>query len=126
MPRRIETVLLVDDDADVRMLAELALESVGGWRAVLAASGDEGVAIAREERPDVIILDVVMPEMDGPATLRALRACPDTAEIPVVFCTARSGKDDVDALVAMGACGVIEKPFDPMALSAELERILAD
>lgn len=124
MTQRIETALLVDDDADMRIIGTLALSSVGGWRTIVASSGEEGVALAREERPDVILLDVVMPEMDGPATFRALQACVDTADIPVVFCTARTAPKDVESLVSLGAVGVIKKPFDPMRLAASVERLL--
>jgi len=121
----IRSVLLIDDEADIRRIGELSLARIGKWRVVKAASGAEGVALAAKERPDVILLDVMMPDLDGPATLGRLRADPATRAIPVIFVTAKSAPEDAARLTALGAAGVIAKPFDPMGLPAEVRRIAA-
>ncbi|MGC4122497.1 MAG: response regulator [Myxococcales bacterium] len=90
---------------------------------MLASGGEEAVSLAAQERPDVILLDVMMPRLDGPATLDLLRREPQTADIPVIFMTAKVQKHEVDGYLARGAKGVIFKPFDPMTLSQEIGRI---
>ena len=114
MPKR---VLLVDDEADIRTIAELCLGELGGYDVMVAASGAEAVELARVTTPDVIVVDMMMPGMDGPTTLAALRALPALTHTPAVFLTARSTPPDAKA---HGACGVIRKPFDPMALADQL------
>jgi CheY-like chemotaxis protein len=89
-----------------------------------AASGEEGVARAKIERPDLILLDMMMPGMDGAATFHALRACAETASIPIVFLTAKSMTSDAERLTRFGARGIITKPFNPMTLARELTAIL--
>jgi CheY-like chemotaxis protein len=113
-------VVLVDDEDDIRLVARASLERLAGWTVYPASSGAEGVALARAERPDAIVLDVMMPGMDGPATLAALRADPATASIPVVFLTAKVQAAERRRLEELGAAGGVAKPFDPMALAAEL------
>lgn len=119
-PPQIETVLLVDDEDDIRTVACMSLEAVGGWSVFSAASGPEGIELAARVAPDVVLLDVMMPAMDGPTTLRELRRRPDTADLPVVFMTARVRQQEIARYLALGAAGVIQKPFDPMRLPAEL------
>jgi CheY-like chemotaxis protein len=121
----VRTVLLVDDAPDVRRIAELSLARVGGFTVHTAASGKEAVEAALRLRPDVVLLDVMMPDMDGPSVLAALAARPETAAIPIVFVTARAQRHEVERFVALGAAGVIAKPFDPMTLSAQLRDIVA-
>jgi two-component system, OmpR family, response regulator len=118
-------ILYIDDEADIREIAALSLELAGDLDVRCCASGAEGVAVARAWPPALILLDVMMPRMDGPATLAELAADPATASIPVVFITARTQAADVDALMALGARGVIAKPFDPMTLAAEVKALLA-
>ena len=120
----IQKVLLVDDEADIRTIGEICLSRVGGWRTVLAGGGVEAVALAISEQPDVILLDVMMPLVDGPETLRRLRADVRTAHIPVVFLTARVQRGDLRDYLAMGAVGAIPKPFDPMRLAADVARLV--
>lgn len=122
----IGTVLLVDDDADIRVVGELALADVGGWRVLLASSGREALEIAAQERPDVILLDVMMPVMDGPSVLARLRSEPATRDIPVIFVTAKAQKHEIEQYRTVGARGVITKPFDPMLLADEVRRIVHD
>lgn len=122
----IQKILVVDDELAVRKLAQLSLEKLGRFRVVTAGSGPDAVAVAAREKPDVILLDLVMPEVDGPAALRLLRANPSTAGVPVIFLTAWSRFADVDAYLAMGAAGVIRKPFDPMQLPTLVRGCFAD
>ena len=117
-------VLVVDDEEDVRYVARLSLDRVGGMEVVEASSGEEGIALARKDQPDVILLDMMMPGMDGAMTFLELQACADTAEIPIVFITARSMTAEARRMTSLGARGVITKPFDPLKLANELTAIL--
>jgi CheY-like chemotaxis protein len=120
----IRKVLLVDDEDDIRTIGRLSLSRVGGWETVLAASGAEAVTRAAAEKPDLILLDVMMPGMDGPTTFGQLRAHPDTAATPVIFMTAKVQKQEVARYLELGAVGVIAKPFDPMTLPGEIRRLV--
>ncbi len=117
-------VLLVDDEADIRIIAALSLSGVGGMEVAQAASGSEGIVKARAEHPDVILLDRMMPDKDGLATFRELRADPETAQIPVVFLTAKALSSEVEHIKSLGARGVLIKPFDPMTLPRQLRELL--
>lgn len=121
MPMR---VLIVDDEDDIREVAQLSLEMTTGWEVITAASGAEGVTRAATERPDAILLDVMMPELDGPATFERLQANPATREIPVVLLTAKVQAADQRRLSELGVAGVLSKPFDPMRLAADLAGVL--
>lgn len=120
-------VLYVDDEADIREIAALALELDPGISVRLAESGAAALEAigAAAWRPDVVLLDVMMPVMDGPAVLDALRQRPGCASIPIVFITARTQSQDRQRLLQLGAIGVIGKPFDPMSLAKELRAVLA-
>ncbi len=118
------SVLIIDDEADIREVAQLGLELVGGWHVETAADGIEGVEHALTRAFDAILLDVMMPAVDGPETLLRLQREPATAEVPVVFVTARGQLGDLAWLEGLGARGVIRKPFDPTTLAIELARIL--
>lgn len=109
-------VLLIDDEDDIRAIACIALERVGGWEIKAAAGGAAGIAIAEEWLPDAILLDAMMPDMDGLATLKGLRERPATEAIPVVFLTASVQTSERRILLDAGATGVLPKPFDPMTL----------
>ena len=113
-------VLYVEDVAVIRLLAKQALESAGGFSVALCSSGEEAVGKAVSFAPDIILLDVMMPGMDGPATLRALRQLPETARTPVVFMTGDAGPDDLLRYRQLGAVEVIAKPFDPLTLAARV------
>jgi CheY-like chemotaxis protein len=119
-------VLIIDNEKDVRRVAHLTLERVGKFQVAEAASGREGVLLAEQEQPDAIILDVMMPEDDGPATLAMLRARPTTAHIPVVFMTAKVMAAEMERLKALGAAGVLVKPFNPATLCTQLQEILGN
>ncbi|MCA9660804.1 MAG: response regulator [Myxococcales bacterium] len=124
--RAVQKVLLVDDDDDVRTLGLLSLRRIGGWEAVAVADGATALTLAASEAPDVILLDVQMPGLDGPATLEALRREAATAAIPVVFLTAQADEADLSRYRQLGAQGVIRKPFAPLELPDALRRALAD
>jgi CheY-like chemotaxis protein len=117
--------LIVDDDGDIREVARLSLELIGGWAVSEADCGSEAIERARALSPDVILLDVMMPGIDGVATLRALSNDPRTSHIPVIFLTAKAQNGELRRLEAAGACGLIAKPFDPMRLPQEIELILS-
>ena len=120
----LRKVLLVDDEADIRLIAEISLSSLGGWEVLQAGSGREALELASRERPDLILLDVMMPGMDGMTTLQKLREQEHGRTTPVIFMTARVQKSEVDRLLALGVRGLIPKPFDPMTLPAEIRNIL--
>jgi CheY-like chemotaxis protein len=118
-------LLLVDDDDDIRTIATISLERVGGWTVVAASSGARALELAAGEEPfDAVLLDVMMPDMDGPATLERLRGGPLGPTVPIVFLTAKLQPADQERLNRLGAAGVLAKPFDPMSLPKDLERVL--
>ncbi|MEO6878044.1 MAG: response regulator [Gemmatimonadaceae bacterium] len=119
-----KTLLVIDDDDDIREIAQLALELGASWTVFTAASGPEGVATATSSHPDAILLDVMMPGVDGPTTLELLRRNDDTSAIPVVFLTAKSRPAERERLMALGVSGVLAKPFDPMFLSEQVAVLL--
>ena len=118
-------VLIVDDEPDIRRIARLSLARIGGMDVVEASTGDEALRKAHAERPDAILLDVMMAGRDGPSTMAALQSDPATAAIPVVFLTAKDTATEVEHLRSLGAVGVLTKPFDPMKLPADLRAAMA-
>ncbi|MDG4649269.1 response regulator [Roseibacterium sp. SDUM158017] len=121
----LERILFVEDDPDVHPLIELALERLGGFEVHGFMSGEEAVARAAEIDPQLVLLDVMMPGMDGPETFRALRRLDGFATKPLAFLTAKVARDDIDRLHALGAAAVLSKPFDPMTLAARIRDIWA-
>jgi CheY-like chemotaxis protein len=121
MPHRI---LIIDDEDDIREVAALSLETVAGWEVTTAASGAEGMARAIESQPDAILLDVMMPGMDGPTTFRELRKNPATAHIPVLLLTAKVQSSDQRRFADLGVEAVLFKPFDPLTLSTQIAGVL--
>ncbi|WP_111497049.1 MULTISPECIES: response regulator [Marinobacter] len=119
----LQRVLYVEDEPDIRAVAELALEAVGGFTVKLCASGEQALAEAEDFSPQLILLDVMMPGMDGPETLRALRQRPALEDVPVVFMTAKVQPAELDGYLALGAAGTIPKPFDPMTLADSVRTI---
>lgn len=115
-------VVLIDDDPDLRGLVKMTLEFTAGWQVFTAASGSEGINVVREVKPDVAIVDFMMPEMDGHEVCRRLRGDPETAEIPIVFLTARKELGEAQ-IAAAGAVGVVVKPFDPDRLADQVREL---
>ncbi len=124
MPRNLSKILLVDDEPDIRRIGQISLEHVGKWIVVQAQSGLQALSLAAHEQPDVILLDVMMPDLDGPGTFARLREDPATAGIPVIFMTAKAQPHEVASYRALGAAGVIAKPFDPMTLPRDVRSIV--
>jgi len=117
-------ILLVDDEDDIREVAALSLEVVGGWRVSSAGDGVSGIAMARAVRPDAILLDVMMPGLDGLATFARLREDPLTREIPVILLTAKAQSADRRKFAGLDVAGTLTKPFDPMTLTEQIAAIL--
>jgi CheY-like chemotaxis protein/HPt (histidine-containing phosphotransfer) domain-containing protein len=115
-------ILHVDDDADIREVVELSLGLDPDFTVRSCSSGSEAIEVAAEWEPDIILLDVMMPGLDGPATLAQLRGNVETAHFPVVFMTARTQAREADRFRSLGAVGVIPKPFDPMTLAASVRK----
>ena len=118
-------ILLVDDEDDIREVAGISLEAVGGWRISSASSGTEGIAKALSEQPDAILLDVMMPDIDGPTTFKRLQGDPQTRDIPVILLTAKAQSADRTRFDELGVAGILTKPFDPMGLPDQVAAILA-
>jgi CheY-like chemotaxis protein len=121
----MKKILYVDDEYDIREVAQMSLELDPGFDVKTSASGASAITDAAHWRPDIILLDVMMPEMDGPETLRRLQANPSTSDIAVVFITARTQTHEVEQYKSLGAAGVIAKPFDPMSLAQAVRSFIA-
>lgn len=117
-------LLIIDDDPDIRAIAEMGLTMLTDWSVLKAGSGAEGIAIASQEPIDAIMLDVMMPDMDGFETLKQLRSRAETETIPVIFLTAKVQANVRRNLYAMGAHGMITKPFDPITLASQIAGFL--
>ena len=120
---KLERIMYVDDEPDIRTIVDLVLRTLEGFSLTLCGSGPEALRRAPEVLPQLILLDVMMPGMDGPETLRALRALPATAAVPVVFVTAKIQPAEVARFRELGAAEVIAKPFDPMALAGQVRDV---
>jgi CheY-like chemotaxis protein len=118
-------ILHIEDEPNIQPVLRIALEGVGDFSVTTASSARKGLALAESFAPDLILLDLMMPEMDGPATLRVFRDRGATASIPIIFMTAQGQSHHIELYKALGALGVITKPFDPITLAKELKAILA-
>jgi two-component system OmpR family response regulator len=123
MPKELKRILYVEDEASIRTIAITVLEAVGGFTVIACSSGKQALEEAPLANADLILLDVMMPEMDGPATLKALRQIPQTARTPAMFMTAKVQSSEILHYKSLGAIDVIAKPFDPMTLSAQISEI---
>lgn len=119
----LDRILLVEDDLDIQTIGRLALEIVGGFTVTICSSGQECLTIAPEFKPDLILLDVMMPGMDGLTTLKALKELSQLCHIPIIFMTAKVQTHEVVNYKALGAIGVISKPFDPMILATDIQAL---
>jgi CheY-like chemotaxis protein len=120
---KLNRILYVEDEPDIRAVAKIALETVGGLTVRMCGSGEEALNCAMEFSPDLLLLDVMMPGMDGPTTLQELRRIPQLASTPAIFMTAKVQPQEIEQFKAMGALDVIAKPFDPMTLADDIKLI---
>lgn len=120
----MKTVLLVDDEDDIREVAQMSLEMTAGWKIESANNGAAGIEKALEVSPDAILLDVMMPDMDGPSTFLKMREIPALCKTPVILLTAKVQAADKERFKEIGVTGVIAKPFDPMSLADQVNEIL--
>jgi DNA-binding response OmpR family regulator len=117
-------VLVIDDEDGIREIIQICLEAAAGWDVLTAASGSEGLATARDEQPDAILLDVMMPDMDGPTTFRQLQAHATTKHIPTILLTAKAKISEQQQFIDLGVTGVITKPFKAQDLVNQIRAIL--
>lgn len=117
-------ILIIDDEDDIREVAALSLEATAGWTILTANSGADGIAVATAERPDAILMDVMMPGVDGPTTFRNMQQIPEIAQIPVVLLTAKVQGVDQRRFAGLGVAGVLFKPFDPLTLAEQISSTL--
>lgn len=125
MTQELTRILYVEDDPDIQAIAMMVLETISGFTLKACSSGSEALENAVRFNPDLVLLDVMMPGMDGPETLKGLRNFPELASTPVVFMTAKVQPQEVEGYLNLGAVGVIAKPFDPMTLAQQLRDIWA-
>lgn len=124
--KRLQRILYVEDEADIRAIAQLALEGFGGFTVKTCASGEEALCEAEAFAPDFILLDVMMPGLDGPSTLKALRKLEALSEVPMAFMTAKVQPSEVEFFKSLGALDVIAKPFDPMTLADKVRGMMKE
>ena len=119
----LKRILYVEDEPDIQAVAKIALEAVGGFELKVCSSGDEALSEAAAFSPDLLLLDVMMPGMDGPTTLQELRKLSGLQETPAIFMTAKVQNNEIEHFKKVGALDVIPKPFDPMKLAEQIEKI---
>lgn len=119
-----KTILIVDDEEDVRAIAQLGLEMSVGWTVLTASSGTEGIAIAATSQPDLILLDLMMPDLDGRATLQLLKNNPQTRHIPVILVTAKEQETLPESLLNSDILAIVNKPFRPLQLAEQITQAL--
>lgn len=117
-------ILIIDDDDGVREIIQICLEVAGGWQVTTACCGSDGLVLAQKEKPDAILLDVMMPDMDGATTFRHLQANPETQNIPTILLTAKAKISEKQQFIQLGVTGVITKPFDAMDLVDQIRALL--
>ncbi len=120
----VKQILVIDDEDDIREVAQVSLEMIGNWAVLTACSGREGLVKAAAEQPDAILLDVMMPDMDGPRTFQQLQQTPAICHIPVILMTAKVQASDQRRFAGLGVKGVITKPFDPLTLADQVAETL--
>ncbi len=121
--KELKRITYVEDEPDIRAIAQIALETIGGFTLNLCESGQEALASVPAFQPDMILLDIMMPGMDGVQTYHCLRAMPEVNDVPIVFLTAKAQTHEVEGYKALGAAAVIPKPFDPITLSDQVRSI---
>lgn len=121
MSKPLKRILYVEDEPDIQAVAKMALETLGGYEVAICSSGQEALHSAEAFAPDLLLLDVMMPGMDGVTTLQELRKLPTLAQTPAMFMTAKVQPKEVEQLYKEGAMEVIPKPFDPMTLAEHIK-----
>ncbi len=117
-------ILVIDDEPNLCLVIQACLETMSNWQVITAESGKKGLQLAQTEHPDAILLDVMMPDMDGLTLYKELQKSPSTQEIPVILLTAKVFNNDITQFNQLGIAGVIAKPFDPMTLTQEVTKVL--
>jgi len=120
----VRSVLIIDDEDDIREVASLSLEAIAGWTVHAASSGTEGIAAALKVQPDAILMDVMMPGMDGPTTFKLMQQTKGIEHIPVILLTAKVQGIDQRRFAELGVAAVLFKPFDPLLLSEQIAKAL--
>ena len=120
----MKRILIIDDEDDIREVAALSLESVAGWEVLTASGGAEGIRTAVAEMPDAILMDVMMPGMDGPTPFKQMQATPEIARIPVLLLTAKVQGVDQRRFAGLGVAAILFKPFDPLTLADQMSTAL--
>jgi len=124
--KKLVNILYAEDEDDIRAIAQIALEDIGGFTVKYCTDGRHVLEVVRNFTPDLLLLDVMMPEMDGPTTLRELRTLPEFFAIPTIFMTAKIQTNEIAEYQALGAIAVIAKPFNPMTLADEINKAWAN
>ncbi|MFC1750422.1 response regulator [Pseudomonadota bacterium] len=119
--QQLNRILYVEDEPDIQAVAKIALEAVGGFELKVCSSGEEAMKDPVSFAPDLLLLDVMMPGMDGPTTLAELRKLPELADVPVIFMTAKVQPQEIEHFKSLGAIDVVAKPFDPMTLAQTIK-----
>lgn len=123
MDTQLKKIMYVEDEPDIRDIAKLVLENVGGFEVMVVDGGHKALAAIGEFQPDMVLLDAMMPDMDGPTTYQEIRKLDDFQDIPIAFLTAKLLEKDIAGFLDLGAIGVIAKPFDPMTLSEQVNEL---
>lgn len=124
--KELQKILYVEDEEDIAAIAKIALEDLGGFELLYCATGKQALANADSFTPDLFIIDVMMPEMDGPTTFKELRKNPKFVDTPIIFMTAKTQASEIKEYLALGAVGVITKPFDPVTLADTVRKLWKD
>ncbi|MCU1323564.1 MAG: response regulator receiver protein [Acidobacteriaceae bacterium] len=124
MTTLMRKILIIDDEDDIREVAALSLEAIAGWEILTASSGAQGILIAAAQQPDAILMDVMMPEVDGPTTFGLMKQNPEVAGIPVLLLTAKVQGVDQRRFANLGVSAVLFKPFDPLTLAQQISDAL--
>jgi len=119
-----KSILVIDDEPNLCLVIQASLETMGNWQVITAESGKKGLQLAQTEQPDAILLDVMMPDMDGLTLLKELQNSSSTQKIPVILLTAKVFNNNITEFDQLGIAGVIAKPFDPMTLTKEVSKVL--
>lgn len=121
--KKLEKIIYAEDEEDIRAIAQIALEDIGSFKVKYCLNGYEVLEAIKDFQPDLFLLDVMMPKMDGPSALRQLRQISQVADVPAIFMTAKIQQNEVEEYKTIGAIDVIPKPFDPMSLASDIKRI---